>query len=68
MHHVIFLFIPGECVRRCLGGENEMVKWDIPDFSGCTSIEFRDLHEKVRYYQSSVIMQYYGKYYQFLVS
>ena len=38
----------GECSRLCLGSENEAVRWDIPNFSDCTSFEFRDLHEKVR--------------------
>jgi hypothetical protein len=46
--NTLFHFIIGECSRRCLGSENETVEWDVPNFSGCTSLEFRNLHEKVR--------------------
>lgn len=40
-------FFTGECLRHCLGNEDEPAKWDIPNFSACTSLEFRYLHEKV---------------------
>ena len=55
----MFIFILGESLRRCLGGENEMVRWDVPDFSSCTSIEFRDLHEKVRQVLSFSYFRYF---------
>ena len=56
---IIFIFIVGESLRRCLGGENETVRWDVPDFSSCTSIEFRDLHEKVRQVLSFSYFRYF---------
>ncbi|XP_046859886.1 uncharacterized protein LOC124453176 [Xenia sp. Carnegie-2017] len=42
----------GECTRRCLGDEDNTVKWDVPNFSECTSYEFRDLHEKSKQFKT----------------
>ena len=61
MRVIIFILIVGESLRRCLGGENETVRWDVPDFSSCTSIEFRDLHEKVRQVLSFSYFRYFSR-------
>ena len=53
--HKVMLFFLGECFRNCLGNENEKVVWDVPNFSGCTSLEFKDVHEKVNGVDAFVI-------------
>ena len=56
LHKVMLFFFLGECFRNCLGNENEKVVWDVPNFSGCTSLEFKDLHEKVNGVDGFVIL------------
>ena len=53
LHKVMLFFFLGECFRNCLGNENEKVVWDVPNFS---SLEFKDLHEKVNGVDGFVIL------------
>lgn len=36
--------------RRCIGSEDQMAKWDVPDFSDCVSQKYEDLFKEVGFH------------------
>ncbi len=43
----LFVSTTGLTNRKCKGGDDELAKWDIPDFSDCVSQKYEDLFKEV---------------------